>query len=111
MTSVDSLMLGGYEPDNYTDADAVSDFDLWVEELEDKAKKMSNEELEFEIDWEKKSNNLDVASIYEYVLNNRLVVDVPPCTSAWYQDDPDHEDRRKEKLENYGPVEPDELPV
>lgn len=36
MASVDSLMLGGYEPD--TNTDLVSGFDLWVEEHEKKEK-------------------------------------------------------------------------
>ena len=110
MATLNSLISGGYEPD--VDMDVMSDFDLWVADVESEAKEMSENKL-FAARFDALLDGDEaLASIYEWELKNRkLVIDVPPCSTLadepYYQDDPDHEDRRKDWLENYAP---DELP-
>ena len=108
MLSLNSLMSGGWEPDYCTDP--LSAFDLWVEETEEEAKKMSDDRLLFEIDDARRSNDFALASIYEDVLNKRPKINVPVYSTL--ADEPyndEFDDKRKEQLEDLHPDE-DELP-
>lgn len=110
MTNVlNSLMSGGYVPD--INNDLASDFDLWVEEKEAAAQKMSLNDLyhaRFEAQMD--DNNV-LASIYDTEIDKRNpainITGYSTLQDEPYQDDPEHEDRRKDYLENYAA---DELP-
>lgn len=119
MPSLESLASGGYEPDN--EIDFASDFDLWVEQVENLTKDMSDEELHRAALLARIDGDITMARQYEFAIDLRTpVINIsgqPMLTNepveGW--DDPDQEDRWDEYKENYmaeaeGYVEPDELP-
>lgn len=110
MSILDSLASGGYTIDN--DFDFASDFDLWVEEKEAAAEKMSLDELYIARFNAQMGNDDALASIYDAEIDKRNpVINISGYStlqSEPYQYNPEEEDRRKEWLENYAA---DELPL
>ena len=112
MTSVlNSLMSGGYEPDN--DMSLASEHELWLNDMQEKVAKMSTQELYAKRLLAIMENDNVEYSIYDEELKARgETVNIQPCSTLadepLWMDDPDHEDRRKDYLENY--AADDELP-
>ena len=104
MTNVlNSLMSGGYTPD--IDNEPVSQFELWLEEKEAAAEKMSLNELyraRFEAQM---TNDNALANVYDAEIDKRNpainITGYGSLQDEPYQNDPEHEDRRKDYLENY----------
>lgn len=107
-----NLMVGGDVGPDY--GDAASQFELWLEDRKAEAESMSIPELEDAHAEAKEEKDETMAEIYERELSKRgfSFEAVPAPDATWYQDDPDHEDRRKDYLENYAAyeLERDELP-
>ena len=115
MPSLNSLMSGGFEPDITNDL--VTDFELWLGEMRDKASKMSLQELHSERLDALLDKDETLAEIYEIEIAKREpVINISGYSTladepTWI-DNPEHEDRRKDYLENYAAdqLEQDELP-
>ena len=104
MTNVfSSLMSGGYEPD--IDDTPASDFDLWLEEKQNAAQKMSLNELYLARFEAQMDNDNVLADMYDTEIDKRnpaiTITGYGSLQDEPYQDDPEHEDRRKDYLENY----------
>ena len=101
---LNNLMAGGDISPDYS-KDLASDFDLWVEEMEEAAKKMSTNKLHSARLDALLDNDEALASIYSTELEDRgEVINITGYSTLAdepYQDDPEHEDRRKDYLENY----------
>lgn len=111
MTSIlNSLMSGGWEPD--ISFDIASDFEPWIEEKETEAEKMSLNELYIARFNAQMDDDNVLASMYDTEIDKRNpainITGYGTLQDEPYQDDPEHEDRRKDWLENYAA---DELPM
>lgn len=112
MTNVlNSLMSGGYEPDK--DMDFATEKELQREDFLVKLTVMSLQELYAKRILADLDGDKDIADLYDAEIKFRgESIDIPPCSTlaeepVW-MDDPEHEDRRKDYLENY--AADDELP-
>lgn len=111
MAILDSLMSGGYEPD--TEMDIMSDLDLYIEEMENAASEMTLDQLYKARFDALMDEDTGLAEIFNKEIDSRNpCINIPAVQTLadepWYLDDPEHEDRRKEYLENYAA---DELPL
>lgn len=113
MTSIlNSLMTGGYTPD-YGDTDGLSVYEAWTENMETMLFEMTDNELRQKYFDACIDGDEELAELCKHELDSREpVIDVPPYSTLadeqMWLDDPEHEDRRKDYLENYAS---DELPL